>query len=243
MLKERSFTFLAYGMFFPGLTAFCWTLYENRLVDFLIQLSGIHQPIRSAIFSLTALVFVYVAVETCALIAVKAGWASPSKFHKHAIHGHNKNRLSGFLRAAGEEIGWRCYLLPCLLDRFSVLPAFVISGVVWGLFHVPVMILLTHLLKPQKPIFTIFIQSLACLFAAFPHGWVAVKSGYSLWASTMMHWYWNVYNPTILGSIYTNSPGKYTGPQWLINGEGLCGCLVMFPVAVLVYLDLSYDII
>jgi hypothetical protein len=57
-----------------------------------------------------------------------------------------------------------------------------------------------------------------------------------------MHWFWNIYNPTVLGSIYTNTPGKYTGQQWLINGEGLTGCLVMLPVAVAVVYDLNYKL-
>ena len=66
---------------------------------------------------------------------------------------------------------------------------------------------------------------------------------YSLWAPTIMHWYWNRYNPTVLGSIYMDSPGRLQGRQWLINGEGLNGCLVMIPVAFAVVLDLKYGLL
>ena len=41
---------------------------------------------------------------------------------------------------------------------------------------------------------------------------------YSFWASTVLHYVWNSVNPDVLGSIYTQTPGKYTGSQWLING-------------------------
>ena len=35
------------------------------------------------------------------------------------VHEHNKDWLSGFLRAAGEELGWRSFLLPCLMTTFD----------------------------------------------------------------------------------------------------------------------------
>ena len=54
---------------------------------------------------------------------------------------------------------------------------------------------------------------------------------FSMWAPTMMHFTWNRINPVILGSIYTQTPGKVKGEQWLINGEGLAGCIVQIPLA------------
>ncbi|MGN0376249.1 MAG: CPBP family intramembrane glutamic endopeptidase [Suilimivivens sp.] len=37
----------------------------------------------------------------------------------------------------GEEWGWRGYLLPKLLKQFKVVPAILIDGVIWGLWHAP----------------------------------------------------------------------------------------------------------
>lgn len=48
--------------------------------------------------------------------------------------------LSGilnFIPALGEELGWRGYLLPKLLERFSAVWAILINGVIWGLWHAP----------------------------------------------------------------------------------------------------------
>ena len=61
---------------------------------------------------------------------------------------------------------------------------------------------------------------------------------FSLWAPTVMHFTWNRLNPVVFGSIYTQDQGKIKGSQWLINGEGLGGCIVMAPVA----LSLMYNI-
>ncbi|MEW2416563.1 CPBP family intramembrane glutamic endopeptidase [Streptomyces sp. NPDC046866] len=41
--------------------------------------------------------------------------------------------------ACGEEIGWRCLLQPLLRTRFGPLTASSLVGVVWGLWHVPVL--------------------------------------------------------------------------------------------------------
>lgn len=42
--------------------------------------------------------------------------------------------------AVGEEIGWRGFLLPKLLPM-GVFPAVVVSGIIWGLWHAPVILL------------------------------------------------------------------------------------------------------
>ena len=40
----------------------------------------------------------------------------------------------------GEEWGWRGYLLPKLKERFSTLPLMVIMGLIWGVWHLPLII-------------------------------------------------------------------------------------------------------
>jgi membrane protease YdiL (CAAX protease family) len=45
-----------------------------------------------------------------------------------------RSLLSGPL---GEEVGWRGFLLPKLLTKFSPLSASVVLGVIWGVWHLP----------------------------------------------------------------------------------------------------------
>ena len=45
-----------------------------------------------------------------------------------------------FLAGALEELGWRGFLQPRLQQRFSALRASIVIGVVWGLWHVPMIL-------------------------------------------------------------------------------------------------------
>ena len=135
--------------------------------------------------------------------------------------------MYGWLRAAGEELGWRCYLQPLLLQQYGAGTTFFLIGIAWGLFHVPVMILMGH-----KP-YTVIFQALSCIPHAYLEGWLALATGHALWAPATAHWAWNRFNPFIIGSVYVakDGNGMLTGRQWLINGEGAMGVIVISPFA------------
>ncbi|MBQ3268183.1 MAG: CPBP family intramembrane metalloprotease [Atopobiaceae bacterium] len=46
--------------------------------------------------------------------------------------------IANFIPCFGEEWGWRGYLLPKLVECLPTLPALVASGVIWGLWHAPI---------------------------------------------------------------------------------------------------------
>ncbi|MCL2550158.1 MAG: CPBP family intramembrane metalloprotease [Methanimicrococcus sp.] len=96
--------------------------------------------------------------------------------------------------ALGEELGWRGYLLKALKSK-KLLPVSLIIGIVWGLWHFP-LILLGHN-YPQHPVagvgmmvifcvlltpamIYIVIKSKSVLTAAFFHGTLNAISGISL---------------------------------------------------------------
>lgn len=49
--------------------------------------------------------------------------------------------LLNLIPCLGEEWGWRGYLLPRMLKQFKVVPALLISGVIWGLWHAPLTVM------------------------------------------------------------------------------------------------------
>ena len=84
----------------------------------------------------------------------------------------------------GEEFGWRGYLLPKLAPLGGI-PAAIISGIIWGLWHAP-LIVLNGYNYPGHPwlgvgMMVLFTISLGMVFA-----WLRFRSG-SVWPSTLAH--------------------------------------------------------
>ncbi len=84
----------------------------------------------------------------------------------------------------GEEFGWRGYLLPRLAPLGGI-PAAIITGVVWGLWHAP-LIVLNGYNYPGHPwlgvlMMVVFTTALSCVFA-----WLRFRSS-SVWPSTLAH--------------------------------------------------------
>ncbi|HXZ05153.1 MAG TPA: CPBP family intramembrane glutamic endopeptidase, partial [Ktedonobacteraceae bacterium] len=84
----------------------------------------------------------------------------------------------------GEEFGWRGYLLPRLSPLGGVQAA-IITGIVWGLWHAP-LIVLNGYNYPGHPwlgvvMMVIFTIALSMIFA-----WLRFRSG-SIWPSTLAH--------------------------------------------------------
>jgi membrane protease YdiL (CAAX protease family) len=84
----------------------------------------------------------------------------------------------------GEEFGWRGYLLPRLAPLGGVWAA-VITGIIWGLWHAPLIVLAGYN-YPGHPwlgilMMVVFTTSLSLIFA-----WLRFRSG-SVWPSTLAH--------------------------------------------------------
>ncbi|WKY47285.1 CPBP family intramembrane metalloprotease [Eubacteriaceae bacterium ES3] len=82
------------------------------------------------------------------------------------------------ITTSGEEIGWRGYLLPKLMDKFSPRLSVIISGAIWGLWHAPV-IAMGHNYGLDYPFFPwlgIFAMILWCIVLAAFFSFVTIKT-------------------------------------------------------------------
>ena len=73
----------------------------------------------------------------------------------------------------GEELGWRGYLLKTLQNK-KLLPASLIIGTVWGLWHFP-LILLGHN-YPQHPVAGVGMMIIACILLTPMMIYIVIKS-------------------------------------------------------------------
>jgi membrane protease YdiL (CAAX protease family) len=91
--------------------------------------------------------------------------------------------------AYGEEAGWRGYLLPRLQTRWSALTASLLVGVVWFLWHVPLLFLPGDQNGAMPlPLLAAFVLASAVLYT-----WLYNNTGGSVLAVTLLHGGLNVW--------------------------------------------------
>lgn len=129
--------------------------------------------------------------------------------------------------ALGEEIGWRGFLVPQLAQSCSYTTTALITGVVWSLWHYPILIFADY--NAGTPVwygltcFTVMVVS-----SSFIYTWMRLKSG-SLWTGVLLHASHNLFIQSFFDPITTN-----TGRTPYVIGEFGSG-LAIISVAFGVY--------
>jgi uncharacterized protein len=84
----------------------------------------------------------------------------------------------------GEEIGWRGFLVPELAKRFSFTATAVLSGAIWALWHVPIIVFAGY--NVGTGWFGLAVVSANMIGLCFVLTWLRLKSG-SLWTGVILH--------------------------------------------------------
>jgi membrane protease YdiL (CAAX protease family) len=84
----------------------------------------------------------------------------------------------------GEEFGWRSYL-PLRLAPLGGIPAAIITGIVWGLWHAP-LIILNGYNYPGHPVLGVIMMVVFTVVLSMIFTWLRFRSG-SVWPSTLAH--------------------------------------------------------
>jgi uncharacterized protein len=88
-------------------------------------------------------------------------------------------------RALGEEIGWRGFLLPRLVQQFGFTVGCLFSGCIWAVWHYPVLLFADYN-AGTKPAYALTCFTLMVIADAYILGWLRLKSG-SLWPAAILH--------------------------------------------------------
>jgi membrane protease YdiL (CAAX protease family) len=127
--------------------------------------------------------------------------------------------------AMGEEIGWRGYLVVRLLDA-RVPRAILVSGVIWGLWHVPLIVAGLYAAGPNSLLSaTVFVVMVVAI--TVPMSWARLATG-SIWPAAFLHGAWN----TVIQAAFDHSTAGPDARLW--TGEsGLLTAATMVGLAVL----------
>ncbi|PPH36540.1 CPBP family intramembrane metalloprotease domain-containing protein [Rathayibacter rathayi] len=85
--------------------------------------------------------------------------------------------------AFGEEVGWRGWLLPALLP-LGTWPALIITGVLWGAWHAPIILLGYNFDEPN--LVGVGLMIIATTLIGVLVGWLRMRSA-SLWPAVFAH--------------------------------------------------------
>lgn len=130
----------------------------------------------------------------------------------------------------GEEVGWRGFLLPELTRRTSFLTAGLVSGLIWAVWHYPLIFFAPEVFDfgELSLFFAVPMFTLSLMIVSVVLGWFRLKTG-SVWPAVIAH---GAHNSFTLE--FFNDLTSQTGAAPYIAGEVGIGLLVAWGVAALV---------
>jgi membrane protease YdiL (CAAX protease family) len=107
--------------------------------------------------------------------------------------------LGAALLAVGEEIGWRGLLVPQLARQHPFARTALISGVIWGIWHIP-LIIGGGYSSGAPTWFAIICFMFSIIGMSFAFAWLRLASG-SIWPAVLMHATHNTFIQSVMDSI------------------------------------------
>ena len=135
------------------------------------------------------------------------------------------------LAAVGEEAGWRGYMMPHLKEQLGLLNSRLLGGVIWGVWHWPIMLLTGYEYGTNylgAPVLGLVVWCVVCFALNTLLDWLYEKTG-CIWVSAIAHGAFNAV--AALFVVLTNPADSYynvLGPMPI----GLIGMLPMLALAV-----------
>jgi membrane protease YdiL (CAAX protease family) len=113
-----------------------------------------------------------------------------------------------FVMVVGEELGWRGFALPSLLQRRSALAASLILGVLWSAWHLPTF------LVPGTPQYGKSIIAFVLMTTVYSVllCWIYLHTAGSVLIATLVHGAINLFHGIFLGGV---DPARH---YWLLAG-------------------------
>jgi membrane protease YdiL (CAAX protease family) len=122
--------------------------------------------------------------------------------------------------ALGEEVGWRGWLLPRLMP-LGPWRALMVTGVVWGLWHAPLILLGYNFGRPG--IDGLAMMVVGCVLLGILLGWLRLRSG-SVWPPVLAHASFNAaasFSTLVAAADQDADPaavGPLGWPTWIVMG-------------------------
>ena len=141
---------------------------------------------------------------------------------------------SSLITAAGEEIGWRGFLLPKMSEVYNLNVSIVLCGLIWAIWHFPLM--LAGLYESgtstwyQLSMFAIQTVAMTAIMA-----YVRLKSN-SVWPAIVLHASHNYVDQVICGPLTNHSNQAY-----FVGKTGFITAILIILIAILLLKNMHLD--
>jgi membrane protease YdiL (CAAX protease family) len=136
--------------------------------------------------------------------------------------------LTGLLSATGEEIGWRGLLVPELAKITSFRNTALVSGVIWALWHMPLMIGANYHGEGTPIAYSLLCFAAMVVAMSFVMAWITLKSR-SFWPAALLHSTHNLFVQAVFDGATIETPST----NWW-TGEFGAGLVVTISIAAFV---------
>lgn len=133
------------------------------------------------------------------------------------------------LSALGEEIGWRGFMVPALVERLGLNRTLVISSLFWCFWHLPLLIGGGYM--PGTPLLYQLPAFVLCIFpVGVMAGLLTLESG-SVWPAAFLHAAHNNYDQAVFSLITAGANRMY-----FVSETGVLTILCAWALAAILYL-------
>lgn len=112
--------------------------------------------------------------------------------------------LTRAIGAFGEEVGWRGFLTPRLYKLTNMTTASIIIGLIWVIWHIPLLIMTSY--GGAFSVYKLIIFTIGLVSISFALTWLRIRSG-SLWIGVFMHSSNNFFIQNVFDQIFTEKGG------------------------------------
>jgi len=175
--------------------------------------------------------FAATSAKGLAMTAVPAAWPALLQVFLTLTFGVIQSAAS----AAGEEIGWRGYLVPALRQRFGFVTTVGLSGVIWAAWHMPVLLFADYNGGAPKA-YSVACFSVMIIASGGIAAWLRLRSG-SVWPAIAFHAVHNAVVQWLLDPM-TNAQGR---AAWFAGEFGMALALSTTLAALLLFARFGAD--
>jgi len=230
MQKVQPGPIIILAMWGPGLAAMITSFWFNKTVKPLgFVLKKPSYLLAGYLLPLLYAVPVYLAIWLFGFAGFNKG------FNCSYLAFFTLGQLQQLFAATGGEIGWRGFLYPQLSKKFGRFNAALLTGIIWAVWHYPLIIFKHHEGPPLWYVLSCF--SLMIISMSFLMAWLRDKSG-NIWPAVLLYASHNFYVLVFLDNL--TNPSLYRSYMYGETGIGLA--ISTFVIASLLWLKHEHSI-